>query len=177
LSRKKIEVLFSILIVLFLVWALWEARHWPAPSKLFPWSLGFTVLALALLQVALAWRAALNESRAAGMAEPGSDNANASAGAGTSASESSLVPPEIARRRAIIIAGWIVAFFIGIALLGFKLGSLFLTFVFLKFTAKEKWTISAAIAVASYLFFWLVFDLALRAPLGTGLIGDYFGMN
>lgn len=75
------------------------------------------------------------------------------------------------------IGCWIVGFFIGISLLGFKLGSLFLTFVFLKFTAKEKWTISAALAVAGYLFFWLVFDLGLRVPLGSGLIGEYFGVD
>lgn len=75
------------------------------------------------------------------------------------------------------ICCWIVGFFIGIWLLGFKVGALCLTFVFLKFTAKEKWMISAAIAVGSYLFFWLVFDIALRAPLGGGFIVDYFGLN
>ena len=177
MSRKKIEVLFSVVIVVFLVWAVWEARHWPPPSKLFPWSLGFTVLALALLQVALAWRAALKEGRARDIPEKELADANGNSSAGTSASESSLLSPEMARQRAMIICCWIVAFFLGISLLGFKLGSLFLTFGFLKFTAKEKWTISVTIAVASYLFFWLVFDVALRAPLGSGLIGDYFAMN
>jgi hypothetical protein len=176
-SPKKIEFLFSVLIVLFLAWALWEARNWPAQSKLFPWSLGFTVCALAVLQVAFALRAALKERRTAGVAEKLSDTANTTGGVPPSPTESDLIPPDIARKRVMMIGCWIVAFFVGISLLGFKLGSPLLTFVFLKFTAKENWVISTALAVGSYLFFWLVFDLALRVPLGSGLIGEYFGMN
>jgi hypothetical protein len=176
-SPKNIEFLFSLLIVLFLAWALWEARNWPAQSKLFPWSLGFTVLALALLQVAFALRAALKERKTVGVAENGSGNVNISGDTRASPPERDLIPPHIARRRTMIIGCWIVVFFVGISLLGFKLGSLFLTFVFLKFIAKENWTTSTAIAVGSYLFFWLVFDLALRVPLGSGLIGEFFGMN
>jgi hypothetical protein len=176
-SPRKIEFLFSVLIVLFLGWALWEARNWPAQSKLFPWSLGFTVLALAVLQVAFVLRAALKEAGTAGVAEKLSEAATASGGVAPSHTESDLIPLDIARRRAIVISCWILAFFAGISLLGFKLGSLFLTFVFLKFTAKEKWITSIAISVGSYLFFWLVFDLALRVPLGSGLLGEYFGIN
>lgn len=177
--RKKIEFLFSVLIAFFLTWALWEARDWPAPSKLFPWSLGFTVLTLALIQVGVAWRAAIKESRADAFGEKGLDDANGSpsVGASLSVSENSVIAQDTARRRVMTICCWIVGFFIGIWLLGFKVGALCLTFVFLKFTAKEKWMISAAIAVGSYLFFWLVFDIALRAPLGGGFIVDYFGLN
>jgi hypothetical protein len=177
LSRKKVEVLFSVGIVSFLVWAVWEARQWPAPSKLFPWSLGFTVLTLALVHLGLGLRAALKESSARNIAGKTSEDVHATKGTGRSDSESLLISPEIARQRMIVICCWIVAFFIGISFLGFKLGSLFLTFGFLKFTAKERWTISAAIAVANYLFFWIVFDIALRTPLGSGLLGDYFGIN
>jgi hypothetical protein len=176
-SQKKIEFLFSVLIVLFFAWALWEAKDWPAQSKLFPWSLGFSVLALALWQVAVALRAALEERRAAGPAEKIADAVNASGDSSTRAPESNLLASDLARRRAMTIGFWIVVFFVGISLLGFKLGSLCLTFVFLKCAAKEKWTTSAAIAVGSYLFFWLVFDVALSVPLGSGLIGEYFGMN
>jgi hypothetical protein len=173
-SPKKIEFLVNVLIVFFLGWALWEARDWPAQSKLFPWSLGFIVLALALSQVVIAWRATLRESRVAGATEKKAGE-EASASEGTR--ESSLVAPDIARKRGMVIGFWIVAFFIGISFLGFKLGSLLLTFAFLRFTAKENWIISAVMAVVSYLFFWLVFDIGLRVPLGSGLIGDYFGLS
>jgi hypothetical protein len=169
LSRIKIDFLFSFFVVLFLIWALWEARNWPAPSKLFPWSLGFIVLTLGLIQLGVAGRAALKESR--------TDEAGGKSVDDASRSPNLPVTHDTARQRVITICCWIVGFFIGIWLLGFKLGALCLTFAFLKFTANESWTLSTAIAVATSLFFWLVFDVTLRAPLGSGFIGDYFGLR
>jgi hypothetical protein len=176
LSRKKIELLFSVVIAFFLMWAIWEAREWPASSKLFPWSLGFTVLTLALIQIVVAWRAAIKDSRATAPSETALNDANVGDNAGVSSaiSENPVIAPETARRRVLTICVWIVGFFIGIWLLGFKIGSLCLTFIFLKFTASERWTISTAIAVGTYLFFWLIFDIALGLPLGNGLLADYF---
>jgi hypothetical protein len=179
LSRNKIDFLFSFFVVLFLIWALWEARNWPAPSKLFPWSLGFIVLTLGLIQLGVAGRAALKESRTDEAGGKSVDDASRSPTAATNRPVSQNLPvtQDTARQRVITICCWIVGFFIGIWLLGFKLGALCLTFAFLKFTANESWTLSTAIAVATYLFFWLVFDVTLRAPLGSGFIGDYFGLR
>ena len=145
-SRTIIELLISVLIVFFFVWVLWEARNWPAQSKLFPWSLGLSSLGLALIQVVVAWRAAVKESAAQPDAKTETDGAT-SADSGPFVSEASAIP---AGWRAVTICGWVVGFFLGIWLLGFKVGSLCLTFLFLKVTANEKWTISAAIAVGSY---------------------------
>ena len=179
MSRNKIDLLFSFFVVLFLIWALWEARNWPAPSKLFPWSLGFLVLTLGLIQLGVAWRAALKGSRTDTVGEKAVDDAtrNPTAAPNDPVSQNLPVTQGTALQRAITIYCWIVGFFIGIWLLGFKLAALCLTFAFLKFTANESWTLSTAIAVATYLFFWLVFDIALKAPLGSGVIGNYFGLN
>ena len=179
MSRNKIDFFFSVLVVLFLIWALWEARNWPAPSKLFPWSLGFIVLTLGLIRLGVAWRDALKESRTDAFGEKGANDATRSPNAATNGPVSQNLPvtQDTARQRAITICCWIVGFFIGISLLGFKLAALCLTFAFLKFTAKESWTLSTAIAVATYLFFWLVFDVTLRTPLGSGFIEDYFGLG
>lgn len=180
LSQNRIDFLFSALVVFFLIWALWEARNWPGHSRLFPWSLGFIVLSLALTQLGLAWRGIVREGRTDhiggknGLDDIGESPSDA---ANDPVSQKILVTPDIARQRVITICCWIVGFFIGIWLLGFKLGSLCLTFVFLKFTANEKWILSTVMAVATYVFFWLVFDIMLKAPLGSGLIGDYFGLN
>jgi Tripartite tricarboxylate transporter TctB family len=180
LSRKKIDFLFSALVVVFLIWALWEARNWPGHSRLFPWSLGFIVLSLALTQLGLAWRGIVREGRTDpiggrnGLDDIGKSPSGA---ANDPVAQKILVTPDTARQRIVTICCWIVGFFIGVWLLGFKLGSLCLTLVFLKFTAHEKWMLSTVMAVATYLFFWLVFDIMLRAPLGGGFIGDYFGLN
>ena len=180
MSKKRIEFFFSVLVVLFLVWVLWEARNWPAPSRLFPWSLGFTVLGLALIQVVVAWRATVKASdRAAPVQrrELDGERENPKAGADPGIAGDLVVPQEVVRRRTWTICIWILGFFLGIWLLGFKFGSLGLTFAFLRFTAKETWFTSTAIAVGTYLFFWLIFDIALRVPLGSGLIADYFALN
>jgi Tripartite tricarboxylate transporter TctB family len=180
LSRNKIDFLFSALVVFFLIWALWEARNWPGHSRLFPWSLGFIVLSLALTQLGLAWGRIVRDGRIDDIGEKNGldDIAKSPSGAvNDPLSQKILVTPDTARRRVITICCWIVGFFIGIWLLGFKLGSLCLTFLFLKFTANENWTLSTVIAVATYLFFWLVFDIMLKAPLGSGFVGDYLGLN
>jgi hypothetical protein len=47
----------------------------------------------------------------------------------------------------------------------------------MKVTAKEKWPISAAMALGTYLFFWLVFDIGLKLPLDNGFLTDYFSLD
>jgi hypothetical protein len=183
LSRKKAELLLSALFVLFLIWTLWEARNWPAPSKLFPWSLGLSVLLLAMVQLAVAWRAAFRVSPAVSvrMKKARRDDEltreHERGGEHASAESSPVRSLDTARWRILAICGWIVAFFLGIWLVGFKLGSLLLTFAFLKFTANERTLISAALAAGTSLFFWLVFDIALKIPLDNGILGHYFSLN
>jgi hypothetical protein len=169
-SRNKVELVMSVLVVFFFLWILWESRNWPAQSKLFPWSLGLSSLVLALIQVVIAARTAFKE--------PASDTQTGVGDGRASAEESfSVSEGAAAHRRTLVLCGWVVGFFLGICLLGFKIGSLCLTFLFLRFTANENWTLSAVMAVGSYLFFWLVFDVALGVPLDNGLIGDYFGWS
>ena len=194
MSRKKVELLFSAAIVLFLIWVVWEPQNWPAPARLFPWSLGFSVLALTLIQFVVSGRAVIREIRTGSVAQPrdrlASDIEDVSDHDRVGdRSEAPVVPmsspalghatpaAERAGRRVLTICIWIAAFFLGIWLVGFKLGSFFLTIAFMKVTAKEKWPISAAMALGTYLFFWLVFDIGLKLPLGNGLLADYFSLD
>jgi hypothetical protein len=148
---------------------MWEVRLWPPQSRLFPWSVGLSVLCLALVQLGIAVRNLFKSEPTvpypARFSAQGED------------SHSSRQLEVVKRRRITTIYGWIVIFFIGIWLLGFKVGALVLTFAFLRLAADERWWMSAAFAVTSYLFFLLVFDFALQVPLGAGLIADYFELN
>lgn len=193
MSPKKIDLTFNVAIVLFLVWVLWQARGWPLHSKLFPWFLEFSVLPLAVIQVFVALRAVLAEGKTRGAGKKNGSGAGGlasgegnrggtevpteSAALAVVAAEALASAPDQIRPRVITIYWWIVTFFLGIWLLGFKVGSLFLTFAFLKFTANEKWSISTAIAVGTYLFFLVVFDIALRVPLHNGFVADYLGLD
>ncbi len=176
-SSKVIEFLFSATLVLFLGWVLWEPQTWPAPARLFPRSLGFSVLVLALIQLAAAARAVLSERRTGAVMTLKQDLSQDLVNSRAHHVAESDTAPELTGRRAMTICAWLVAFFLGIWLVGFTIGSFVLTFVFLKFTAKEKWPISAAMALGTGLFFWLVFEIGLKLPLGNGVLADYLSAN
>lgn len=174
--RKKIELIFTLLVVAMLARVLWEARAWPPQSRFFPWSVGISVLCLALAQLGIAVR---NMFRSEPVLEEAVSQDAQSSGNGEEASGSRQgdADRKVTRHRVITMLVWIAVFFLGIWLLGFKVGALVLTFAFLKLAAKERWGISIAFGVMSYLFFLVVFDLALHVPLGAGLIADYFELN
>ena len=153
MSPKRIELLFSALIVLLLAWGLWTARTWPVHSRIFPWSIGFGVLLLALAQLIRSVREVIRSTG-------GSD-----------------VPDDAVRRRVLVMCGWILVFFLGIWLLGFRVGSFLLTLAFLRFGASESWRVSVSAGGVSYLFFLLVFHFALQVPLAPGLLTESLGLE
>ena len=87
------------------------------------------------------------------------------------------LPDEVVRRRVLVMCGWILVFFLGIWLLGFRVGSFLLTLAFLKFGASESWRVSVVAGGISYLFFLLVFHFALQVPLAPGLLTESLGMD
>jgi hypothetical protein len=177
LSRTTIELLFSAIIALFLLWVVWEPRNWPAPARLFPRSLGLSALALALIQLGVAGRAVLLERRTGAVAVTKDPLPQDIVDSRDHPLGQRKTAPEPPGRSMVTISIWFVVFFLGIWLVGFKIGSFLLTFAFLKFTAKEKWSLSAGIALGTYLFLWLVFDVALKLPLGNGVLGDFLTFN
>jgi hypothetical protein len=75
------------------------------------------------------------------------------------------------------MVGWILGITLAIVLLGFELGATLLTFLFLRLAAHERLRTSVAIAVATYLFFYIVFDRALYIPFPPGAVADLFGLK
>lgn len=52
-----------------------------------------------------------------------------------------------------------------------------MTFVFLRFATGEGWKLSIVLSVSTYLFFLIVFDLALAVALPEGLIATFIGVQ
>jgi len=168
LSQTRNDVLISAFLVLLLVWVVWEARDWPFRTRLFPWSIGFPVLGLALVQFGIAsWKATRRQVDSEVdevQSEPGER------------SEAAL-DPKLLIQRTRSIAAWTIVFAIGFWLFGFKVGGLLLSPAFLRFQARETWKMSILYGLGVYLFFLGGFELALGFPLPPGIIATSLGLQ
>jgi hypothetical protein len=80
-------------------------------------------------------------------------------------------------RRTLSIAAWTLAFALGFWLFGFKVGGPLLSLIFLRFQARESWTMSLLYSSGVYLFFLLGFELTLGVPLPAGVIATSLGLQ
>jgi putative tricarboxylic transport membrane protein len=140
---------FSLLVVAFFAWTLWDARDWWFRARLFPWAIGFAGLGLAFVQF-ISDGAALLKSRRAGGERKSNENS------------------ALARRRALSMAAWILGFFAAIWLLGFPVAVPLTVLLYLKAGAQERWPISIALALLGWLSFYGIFDYLLHVPFPSG---------
>jgi hypothetical protein len=164
--HRALDLGFACFVALVILWFVWEATDWSFHSKLFPWSVGLTVLAMALAQVALSAR-------------------NFQFGSSKDEMKLKVRPQDhqVAKLeqsevwRLMTIGSWIAVFFLGIWLFGFRLGSLILTIAFLKVAAKEGNRQCLILGLVNYLFFLIIFDFALGVPLLEGAIAEWLGIE
>jgi hypothetical protein len=156
-SGKKIELgfsgaaVFSLLIVVVFILALWQTRSFDIRAGLFPWAIGFPVLGLAIMQCIKDF---LGLERKKG--GPSTEDA------GTE------VPADLANRRTAGICGWIIGYFVAIWLLGFSLGGPLCTFIQLKIASREKWLISIILTASAWAMIYGAFDRILHVPFPAG---------
>lgn len=146
-------MVFMVLLLMMSAWSVFEARQWDIRARLFPWAVGFPVIALLALQIATTLRAAI-------------------AGTGYSVGESAfdeLAHSPEARRRTVMILVWLLVFAALIYLLGFPFGSTLSTLLYLKISAHEKWPISLAITAGTAAFF-AALVLFLYVPFPRGIL-------
>jgi hypothetical protein len=143
------DPLFTLAIIVLLAWALWQSTGFGFRAGLFPWAIGYPVLAMAVAQFVLEL---MGKGRGGGL-------------------ESELeldLPQEVVRRRTVGILLWIFGFFFLIWLLGFSLAVPVTTFFYLKLTGGEKWPLTITFTVLSWAFFYGVFEYALSIPFPEG---------
>ena len=164
--HRALDLVFACFVALVILWFVWEARDWSFHSRLFPWSVGLTVLILALAQVALSVR----------NFQFGSSKDDVELKVRPQDHQAAEVEPSEVWRL-VTIGSWIAVFFLGIWLFGFRLGSLVLTIAFLKVAAKEGYKESVTLGLVNYLFFLIIFDFALGVPLLEGAIAQWIGIE
>ena len=187
MSRKRVDILFSLVLLGIIVWMTWEAQKWDARARLFPLAIGLPAAVMALVQVVFALRS-LRAGPLAAAADTaphdvsGSDVVIAEAvehafGQGSTVAQEENLAPALVRRRTLEMVGWILGITASIVLLGFELGAGVMSLVFLRLRGHESWRVALCIALATYLFFYVIFDRALNIPLPNGAIADALGLN
>jgi putative tricarboxylic transport membrane protein len=149
--RFDYGILFSLLIVLVFMAALWQSRRLNFKTGLFPWAIGFPVLGMSLVQLG---KDVMRQGDQVSMAGPGFIEME--------------LPPSIVYRRTVIISGWLIGFFLAIWLFGFSIGGAISTFLYLKLGAREKWLLSFLMASSAWVFTYGLFDCLLNVPFPTG---------
>jgi len=144
--------LFTLFVVATFIAALWHSMRFNFKTGLFPWVVGFAVLALAVAQLILE----VTGKRS----EPGYDHQRGSG---------SDVPRKVVNRRTLAAFGWIVGFCAMIWLFGFSIGGPLCTFIQLKFGGREKWLLSLVLTALAWVLIYGLFDSVLHIPFPAGL--------
>jgi hypothetical protein len=174
-SRDRAEVVFSALLLVVIGLAVWNAQAWGIRARLFPWVIGIPLLVLlAALLVALLARqvraasgqpAALAGQSASAEAPPVEQSGEVAEGGPTDESGAEA----LARRRGLMLLGWLLGFLAAIWLLGFPLGGTLGTLAYLKLAARERWPISLGVTAGTGLFFLLMIK-GLNTPFPAGTL-------
>ena len=162
LGTRIARALFALFFVGVFAFIVYQAKFgfgsWEPRAALFPLAIGVPCLILAILTLGLE----LFRSKHLVTSEDvlAADAANE-------------IAPDEARNRTIVIAGWIIGFFLAIWFLGFPIASAIATFLYLKFSGGERWVTSVALALAAWIFFYGMFDYALKLPFPEGVLLDW----
>jgi len=156
LEKSRWSPVFTLAIIALFAWALWESKDFGFRAGLFPWAIGYPVIAMAIAQLVMEL---MGKSRG-----------------GALESEVDVdLPPDVVRHRTLGILGWIIGFFLMIWLIGFSWAVPITTLLYLKFSGGEKWSTTIIFTLATWAFFYGVFEYSLRIPFPEGLLFDWLG--
>ena len=157
------QIVFTLLMLVFFAFFVWEAKDWRPQARLYPWAIGSPMLVLALLQLVLALKGVEKKS------DPGDTPVDFQF--------SQTMDNSVARRRTLNIFSWIFGFLAGIWLLGFSLAVPAFVFLYLKVQSRERWLLSLALTGGAWLLFWGLFERLLRIPFPEGQLLVWMGLQ
>ncbi len=158
--KLKLGVVFSLLLILFFAFFVWEARNWRLQARLYPWAIGLPMLALALVQLILELKG----------------RKITSTDAPVDFQFSQTVDSTVARRRTINIFSWIGGFLIAIWLIGFFAAVPLLVLLYVRLQSREGRMLSLVLTAAAWVFFWGLFIRLLRLPFPEGQLFTWLGL-
>jgi putative tricarboxylic transport membrane protein len=147
-------------LIALLTIALWQSQNFGYRAGLFPWVVGFPLLAISFLLLGLILTGREYQSPVT------------EAALGGNYPETSVrpLPQSEATRRALGISGWIAAYLLAIVLFGFPIAVFLMTVLYLRFSGLEKWSVAVIVACVTWVCFYGLFHYILGMPFPGGLI-------
>ena len=161
--KLKLPVVFSLIIIVFFAYFLYEAKGWRLQARLYPLVIGVPALILGVMQLAF---------DILGVSEKKQSTA-----APVDYQFAEAADPVVARRRTINIFSWVFGFVVLIWLIGFFYAVPTMVFLYLKVHSREGWTISIVLTVAAWGLFWGLFDWLLNLPFPDGQLLIWLGLT
>lgn len=156
---NKASLFLGLAVMIASGWAVFTALDWPWRAKLFPLSIGIPVFCLAAAEVlwVLFGTAPRNQTLDFQL--------------------STHLPEKVVLRRTLQAAGWMLGFLAAILLLSFPVAVPLFVFVYLKLQGREGWGLSLVIALAVWVFFYLLFGRLLNIPFLDGWLQTWVGLT
>ena len=120
-------------------------------AGLFPWAIGFPVLALIIVQFIMELLGKGSKSSDDHLTEAGPE-----------------LPANVVNRRTAGIFGWILGYFVAIWLFGFSIGGPLCAFIQLKISYRERWLLTLILTACTWVFIYGLFDRILHVPFPQG---------
>ena len=149
---RYLEIAALAAVMVISVYVIITASAWQLQARLFPWVVGFPLLALSATRLVYAVRSL------------------GTAPAETSASDELGMWNPVARRETARLIAWLAAFLILIGLFSFLIGLPLAMLAYLKLESREKWPLAIALSAATFAYLYVVFDQVLHVPWPPGFI-------
>ena len=156
------RTLFSLLVLVFFGYLVWEAQEWRLQARLYPLAIGIPMIFLAVINIVQELRGRKKEE---------------ASNTPVDFQLTQTVEPAVAVRRTLNMLSWIVGFLAGIWVLGFSITIAGMTFGFLKIQNKEGWRMSLVLTASAWLVYYVVFERTLLLPFPEGQVFRWLGME
>jgi hypothetical protein len=156
------RTLFSLLVLVFFGYLVWEAQEWRLQARLYPLAIGIPMIFLAVINIVQELRGPRKEE---------------ASNTPVDFQLTQTVEPAVAVRRTLNMLSWIVGFLAGIWVLGFSITIAGMTFGFLKIQSRERWVMSLVLTASAWLVYYVVFERTLLLPFPEGQIFRWLGME
>jgi len=172
-------VVFTGLLVAVFVLALVTGRDWTFPNKIFPYAIAIPMLVLAVIQFGI-------EVKSLVSARSGLTPALAGAPGGPPVRPprpgspvviEEPIEPRVARERSLKMTAWLAASFLLLWMIGLREGLAVFVFLYLRFSSKESWWLSALLTAIIWGLLFQFFGRILQFPWPIPLVSRWFDFN